>query len=314
MPQSVGAGFCVVRLEINTPAVLCLTGCRYNASMSFFEREGMTPEKSIQINRIDDTLRNHLWNVVFEIFFKDGICPEYFNDSSSIERFGAFGSKLSSAWTDFFEKKRNLLPNRTSTHLQLYNDYIADGDWIQVYRFLEYLVALDAENSDLYQQRFNHYLDKEKSAYRFVKGKITPLTSIIEISEISTALEQPDSFYGAKEHLERALQHLSEKLDPDYRNSIKESISAVESVIKVLVPNSAKETLGETLKKLAIERKSHKGLWNGFSNIYGWTGAEAGIRHGIVDNESPTQADAKFMLVACSAFVNYLIASLATGE
>jgi len=43
--------------------------------------------------------------------------------------------------------------------------------------------------------------------------------------------------------------------------------------------------------------------------LYGWTCKEDGIRHGHTKEELKTSfEEAKYMLVSCSAFVNYLIA------
>jgi len=45
-----------------------------------------------------------------------------------------------------------------------------------------------------------------------------------------------------------------------------------------------------------------------FSALYGYTSDEGGIRHALIEKNSQVQIeDARFMLIACSAFVNYLI-------
>ena len=44
-----------------------------------------------------------------------------------------------------------------------------------------------------------------------------------------------------------------------------------------------------------------------FLALYGYTSDENGIRHGGIDFTSVPAGDAKYMLVSCSAFVNYLI-------
>lgn len=49
-------------------------------------------------------------------------------------------------------------------------------------------------------------------------------------------------------------------------------------------------------------------LKQGFEKIYGWTNGEDGIRHALLEDRANADFnDAKFILVACSAFVNYLI-------
>ncbi|MBN1881470.1 MAG: hypothetical protein JW885_04790 [Deltaproteobacteria bacterium] len=51
----------------------------------------------------------------------------------------------------------------------------------------------------------------------------------------------------------------------------------------------------------------HQALKEGFDKIYGWTSDEGGIRHGFFGEGSDVnKEDASFMLVAASAFVNYL--------
>ena len=51
----------------------------------------------------------------------------------------------------------------------------------------------------------------------------------------------------------------------------------------------------------------HGALKEAFDHLYGYTSSEEGIRHGSI-KESEVDFDiAKFMLVSCSAFVNYLV-------
>ena len=51
----------------------------------------------------------------------------------------------------------------------------------------------------------------------------------------------------------------------------------------------------------------HPAMENAFSSLYGYTSDENGIRHGGIDFSNAPAEDAKYMLVSCSAFVNYLI-------
>jgi len=47
--------------------------------------------------------------------------------------------------------------------------------------------------------------------------------------------------------------------------------------------------------------------------LYGYTSDEDGIRHAILNDPELGFAEAKFMVVSCSAFVNYLIAKGEAG-
>jgi len=95
---------------------------------------------------------------------------------------------------------------------------------------------------------------------------------------------------------------LSDRNKPDYRNSIKESISAVEYIVGKI---TGKHTLGNGLKKLG--KVIPKTLKVAFEKLYAYTNDVGGIRHALNDaKENVTFKEAKFMLVVCSAFINYL--------
>lgn len=158
-----------------------------------------------------------------------------------------------------------------------------------------------------YKAEINELFQREYVGYRFIDGEITPISDDIEVAEIEKSLDI--EFQGCKSHIKKALGFLSDRENPDYKNSIKESISAVESICQIIAQNS-KATLGEALKKLEEHGvKIHEAMKKSFSSLYGYTSDEGGIRHceGVFES-NVTFEEAKFMLVSCSAFVNYLIA------
>jgi hypothetical protein len=154
-------------------------------------------------------------------------------------------------------------------------------------------------------------LERELSAYRFVGNQITQITSETEISAIEEALTESQRLRPVNEHLVTALNFLADRATPDYRNSIKESISAVESLCNLIT--GGKDSLGEALNKLEKSVPIHPALKKGFSAIYGYTSDAGGIRHALLDEPSLNFDDAKFMLVSCSGFINYLLAKAATA-
>lgn len=124
----------------------------------------------------------------------------------------------------------------------------------------------------------------------------------IEIDEIDLALGVPSD--PVRAHLRRALELLSDRASPDYRNSIKESISAVESLVVSAL--GTKGTLGQLLKKIDEDVALHPALCAAFSNLYGYTSDEDGIRHAILELQNIGFGEAKFFLVVSSAFVNFV--------
>lgn len=156
-------------------------------------------------------------------------------------------------------------------------------------------------------QYFNKVFEQEFVGYRFIGDIITPITDEVEAKEIETGLSV--EFGGCRSHIQKALAFLSDRENPDYKNSIKESISAVESICQIIAENN-KATLGQALKMLEDKGiKLHPALKSAFSSLYGYTSDEGGIRHaeGLFES-NVTFEEAKYMLVSCCAFVNYLIA------
>jgi hypothetical protein len=62
------------------------------------------------------------------------------------------------------------------------------------------------------------------------------------------------------------------------------------------------------MKKLSILRFAIK---KSFSALYGYTSDADGIRHAMLDEASLTFTDAKYMLIACTAFINYVLGKAA---
>jgi hypothetical protein len=144
------------------------------------------------------------------------------------------------------------------------------------------------------------------SAWRIVGKRVTRLTSPQEIKAIEAAQLLAGKYEPVATHISTALKHLSDRRSPDYRNSIKEAISAVESICRIIT-NDPKTTLGDALKKLEKSGvKLHPSLKIAFDKLYGYTSDQGGIRHSLLDQPSIDFEDAKFMLVSCSAFVNLL--------
>ncbi len=70
-------------------------------------------------------------------------------------------------------------------------------------------------------------------------------------------------------------------------------------------------TLGQGLKHLEQNGVTlHSALREAFNKLYGYTNDAEGIRHALLEASTLTFDDAKFMLVCCSAFVNFLTAKL----
>jgi hypothetical protein len=251
---------------------------------------------------MDTDLRIALWNVL-EVFFWHERRGKWLSGSSK--------NIAAPIWASYFKVPIDTIPGDWSSVIGDIRDYFFEAPWHDVYDFIEFMARVDPALTNGFRRACNDVLERHMSAYRFVEGRITEITSEAEIAEIEGALSAAaGTLPGVQTHLRAALEHLSDRATPDYRNSIKESISAVESAANA-VAGTTGETLGSILRQLKPTLGLHPALEGAFSKMYGDTSDAQGIRHALLEEPSLSAEDAKFMLVSCSAFVNYLIAKAA---
>ncbi|MBA7672996.1 hypothetical protein ES703_81184 [subsurface metagenome] len=210
-------------------------------------------------------------------------------------------------WCGFFNETLDTLPEYSQKLLNVIRAEYFTWPWNRVYDFLEFVPRNDENlEKDVFMEFCNKVLEEKKSAYRFVSGLITPITDEVEVESIETAIKRASPLSGVKAHIREALAKLSDRDKPDYRNSIKESISAVEALLQTIAgkPNAKFST---ALNAVGQKIQLHKALAEALSHLYGYTSNEKGIRHGMHEELSQTFGGAKFMLALCTAFVNYLI-------
>jgi hypothetical protein len=194
--------------------------------------------------------------------------------------------------------------------LRQLREWFFEWEWFEVYDFIEFVAQFHdlGINPIEFRQFCNQILEKEMSGYRLVDTQIIPVTDENELREIEEAIatSQKTRFSGVYSHLQSALSKFSDRKNPDYRNSIKESISAVEAIAQI-ISGKPKVELSQALKLIEDKVGLHPALKKGFLAIYGYTSDADGIRHAMIEDSKCDFEDAKYMLVSCSAFINYII-------
>lgn len=281
--------------------------------MTFSERYGYKKAReTIQIESIDSPLRNSLWNLLTRFVWNDVQWPSGGYNICSLSSGPNFMVRnlCEKLWFDYFKEPLDKMGNDWRLIYKYLRSYFYDCQWHEVYDFVEF-VANQYERPE-FEYAFitscNGALEKENSAYRFVGGFITRITDKQEIDEIDQAIET--KYSPVRVHIQQALTLMSNREAPDFRNSIKESISAVESLAKIAT-DDGKGTLGGLLKILETRIQLHSALKDAFNKLYGYTSDEGGIRHALMEPDSIYYEDAKFFLVACSAFINLIEAKIA---
>ena len=202
--------------------------------------------------------------------------------------------------------KNEIIKQKNAVALQKY--ILESKKWYLIFDFIEkYLMYSEDGTVKKMEPLFNRILEEEVSGYRILDRQVVPITNQAELSTIQEAYST--KYDSVNTHISKALALYSNRKTPDYENSIKESISAVEAMCCIITGMTGTQaTLGKAIKKLKDSGiHIHSAMENAFSSLYGYTSDENGIRHGGIDFTSAPAEDAKYMLISCSAFVNYLI-------
>jgi len=268
----------------------------------FSKRQGYVKVRDfIQFEELDDSTKNILWSAIYEFFWKE-------SDNNSILK-DIRDTFVFIFWINILKKPTDTIPKYNFEQLKVIRDVFFKFKWHTIFDIIEIIFFLLNKTPSIeeYKLKFQHILneifEKEKVGYRIINNIVVPITNNIELETIDSALEK--TVDPVKEHLNQALKLLSDRQNPDYRNSIKECILAIEAIVKVKLQND-KGTLGQLIKRLEL----HPALEDALSKLYGYTSDAGGIRHAKLNIENPDFNDAKFFLVITSAFINYIQAKI----
>lgn len=250
---------------------------------------------------------------------QDCICSCYDQlllDFRNVDKYKIFENLQLQAWMHFLHKRRNEFCCRQNKNIIVEYINSFNYEWYDKLNIIEFSIGIlknEAENIVWYSKIYtsfignlNHFFKELNFSYRVIDGMIVEITSEEEIKSIEESLQEMKE--NVQSHLSSALSLYSKKPIGDYRNSIKESISAVEAFCR---EKTGQNTLGKALKSMEehgmiIPRM----LKDAFEKLYSYTNQpDTGIRHALMEEDDkfvPGQEEALFMLVSCSSFLNYL--------
>jgi len=280
----------------------------------FSFRTGRKPVREVlQVEGMDEALRTGLWNVCFEHFWREAASSTWTPSGGYVAIF------VRALWNRHLGLPLDMINRYWQRTYATIRERFMGCEWYEVYDFLEFATLhwpdhLAKEHArtpnPAFRSACNVVLAREMAGYRFVGAHVTPITAEEDMACVETALA--GSLNVVRQHLDRAVALLSDRTQPDFRNSVKEAISAVEALCQRVTGDDS-ASLGAALK--AMEKQGALALHGAFAGalqqLYGYTSNADGIRHALTDEPTVELEDALFMLVACSAFVNYLTAKAA---
>lgn len=157
-----------------------------------------------------------------------------------------------------------------------------------------------------YRQRVNELFSEYNIDWKMNEsGQLElPLPPFLEEKVKSTEERLADEFRPARAHFAKA-RAFALGSHRDAENSIKESISAIESICKTFYPDAS--TLGDALKMMRKDGSVSPMLITIVEKFYAYANAEPAVRHGSNKDSAVLEHDAELALHFAAAFIRTLI-------
>lgn len=277
----------------------------------FSQREGLKKTNGLLYKGLPQAVRNALYNILFDLSVKTvgwvEVYKDYCNRKGIICSFEARGSESASVATLLVALKQD--------------------EWWEFFDLIEYAfvglrdavstkvgkppltLRIDNVAVNHFERQVNDVLNIHHIGYRMRNGKmervVAPSTQA-EIDKAKKLLAEPE-FAGAAEHFAKAIEFFGKRPKADYENCVKEAVSAIESVARIIC-GKPKETLSKLIPQLVQQGVLVKPLNGVVERLYAYRGDAPGAAHGKTGVESPIGVpEAEFVLGLSASTINYLI-------
>jgi hypothetical protein len=269
---------------------------------SFAERMGVESAPALGLQEICEPLRVAVWNYCHGWLFPTG--------SGQWKRY----QNLMHVLYEHLGTPTTSIPHGAFDGRDAIYKWLITATWTGFYGFVELLPFLYGMIQDYRRDErleearltINEVLEQHGSPYRMATNQqLIPLTSEQELAEVRNAATTSGRFQLAAKHISDALAHIARRPEPDYKDSIKQSFCAVESAVWIAI--GEKPRFAVALKKFEEMHALHGSLTQMIDKLHGYASDEEGVRHGATETSPVGEAEARMMLVTCSAIVNYIV-------
>jgi hypothetical protein len=273
---------------------------------SFGERMGVIQAPNLKREEVSGNLRMAIWNLCLPWLFPMGD----YEHEEYMRLMRALYMEMS--WP-VHEIPYRQFAGREQVAKYILNARLA---WTDFYQFAEFLPLLysdtDCASADkqgareMMRAALNSVLEQEGSPYRMAVNELVPVSDEEELKEIAQAATLPEQFQKASEHIAQALGHLAQRPEPNYHDCITQAWCAVESALWAATGDKAK--IPEAIRRFQEEYGPiHQALLQQIDKLHGYASDEEGVRHAATEHSAVGEAEARLMLVSCSAMTTFLV-------
>lgn len=152
---------------------------------------------------------------------------------------------------------------------------------------------------------------EEGLAFEFAEGLVRRRgrKHTVEITTKAQVVLGDPRLGNARRHYDKAMQFFRHPSKPDFENTAKEAVCAVEAAGKALFPEAKVATLGDLVKWLTLTSDvgMPKALGQTISGVYGYRSGGDGVGHGGSAGGEATAEVAEYVLAICASQIIYLV-------
>lgn len=151
--------------------------------------------------------------------------------------------------------------------------------------------------------------DEDRLAYEFKDGVVRRRSrKHTEVQATRAGVVLGDGrLAAARDHYNKALKFFRDRTKPDFQNSVKDAVCAVEAAGKALFPDSNAKTLGDLAKDLGKKNQMPQAILKALEGIYSYRNSDDGVSHGGANGGAATEAVTEYVLSACASQIIFLV-------
>jgi hypothetical protein len=199
-------------------------------------------------------------------------------------------------------------------------EHLKSCSWMEFYDFVELVGTLLIEADEdpfsgrklaffqRYQSKVNELFAEDAIGWRLDENAqlVRQMPQSLAKRMLSTERGLGEKFEMARMHYRKATKYITQH-PIDEANGVKEIVSALESVAKVLEPECA--TLGDAIKVFKRKGRFPKHLLDAMEKLYVYSNATPLVRHGHTQAGGVSIDEAELALHIGIAFIRFLISS-----
>lgn len=173
------------------------------------------------------------------------------------------------------------------------------------------IIATKQEVEKYFTDEMNILLSEDNFDYRFKNGQFERAGRLQTQKSLKRmgAVLSSSSLSIVRQHYIKAVKFFNNIEDPDYKNSIKESLCALELCIELTTGKPASKNFTKSIKELEGNGKSQipPQIAESIIKVFAYRGGGQGVAHAAQNGSKTTKLEAELILNITAAYITYIV-------